>query len=77
MIIKLIKLIKQMRGERGVTVVEYALLVTLVGIVAIISIQVVGGELEKTFSAVGTALEESTGEGTPDDDYGYGCSRRR
>ena len=45
-----------MRDEEGVTAIEYGLIAALIAIVIIASLQIVGTQLNITFSKIGSAL---------------------
>lgn len=45
-----------MRDEEGVTAIEYGLIAALIAIVIIASLQIVGTQLNLTFSKIGSAL---------------------
>ena len=44
-------------GERGATLVEYALLLALIAVVAIAAITLLGGNVSKKLSGVGSSLQ--------------------
>ena len=44
------------KTDRGATLVEYALLVALIAVVCIIAITVLGGNADKKFSQIGSAI---------------------
>ncbi|MGY2491452.1 Flp family type IVb pilin [Cupriavidus sp. CP313] len=44
------------RDEDGVTAIEYGLIAALIAVVIIGSVQIVGTQLDATFTAIGTAL---------------------
>lgn len=44
------------REEDGVTAIEYGLIAALIAVVIIAAITVVGSQLKKTFSTIGTKL---------------------
>ena len=44
------------KKDEGVTAIEYGLIAALIAVVIIVAITLVGTELEKTFSAVSSAL---------------------
>ena len=51
------KLIKNfIREEDGVTAIEYGLIAALIAVVIIAAVTIVGTQLKKTFSTIGTKL---------------------
>lgn len=53
------KLIRFLKDEEGVTAIEYGLIAALIAIVIIAALQLVGGELQDTFTKIGTTLEDA------------------
>lgn len=47
---------KFLREEDGVTAIEYGLIAALIAVVIIAAVTIVGTQLNKTFTAVGTKL---------------------
>ncbi len=47
---------KLLSNESGATAIEYGLIAALISVVIITAVTFLGGELENTFSTVGTAL---------------------
>ncbi|HJV00210.1 MAG TPA: Flp family type IVb pilin [Burkholderiaceae bacterium] len=47
---------KFLREEDGVTAIEYGLIAALIAVVIIAAVTIVGTQLNKTFSTVGTKL---------------------
>ena len=47
---------KFMREEDGVTAIEYGLIAALIAVVIIASVTIVGTQLDKVFTKIGTAL---------------------
>lgn len=47
-------------NESGATAIEYGLIAALISVVIIVAVQTVGGELESTFSEIGSALGGSS-----------------
>ncbi|UTY58816.1 Flp family type IVb pilin [Massilia sp. erpn] len=45
-----------LRDEQGVTAIEYGLIAALIAVVIIGAVTIVGTQLNKTFTAVGTKL---------------------
>jgi pilus assembly protein Flp/PilA len=52
------------RDESGATAIEYGLIAALLAVAIIASLQLVGGELTKTFTKVQTSLSTANGGGT-------------
>jgi len=48
---------KFIRDEQGVTAIEYGLIAALIAVVIIAAVKLVGTQLEKTFSKIGTQLK--------------------
>lgn len=46
-----------LRDEQGVTAIEYGLIAALIAVVIIAAVKLVGTQLEKTFSKIGTQLK--------------------
>jgi len=44
------------KNESGATAIEYGLIAALISIVIILAVSTVGGQLNKTFSTVGSSL---------------------
>ncbi|WP_219114780.1 Flp family type IVb pilin [Janthinobacterium sp. UMAB-56] len=49
------------REEDGVTAIEYGLIAALIAVVIIAAITIVGTQLKKTFSSIGTKLTTANG----------------
>ncbi|RJG28096.1 Flp family type IVb pilin [Massilia cavernae] len=49
-----------MQEEDGVTAIEYGLIAALIAVVIIASVDIVGDELVKVFTAIGTELGKAT-----------------
>jgi pilus assembly protein Flp/PilA len=49
------------REEDGVTAIEYGLIAALIAVVIIAAITIVGTQLKKTFSTIGTKLTAANG----------------
>ena len=47
------------KKDEGVTAIEYGLIAALIAVVIIVAITLVGTELEKTFTAISTALSDA------------------
>ena len=52
---------KFVRDEEGVTAIEYGLIAALIAVVIIASVKLVGTELIKTFTKIGTELTTANG----------------
>ncbi|HEU4842795.1 MAG TPA: Flp family type IVb pilin [Burkholderiaceae bacterium] len=52
---------KFLREEDGVTAIEYGLIAALIAVVIIAAVTVVGTQLNKTFTAVGSKLTTANG----------------
>jgi len=46
-----------LRSQRGAGMVEYALLVALIAIVLVVAVSFFAGELNESFSSIGTAVD--------------------
>lgn len=53
------KLVKLFKKEDGATAIEYGLIAALISVVIIAAVTFVGGALNNTFNAVGSALGSS------------------
>ena len=51
------KLISFLKDEEGATAIEYGLLAGLISVVIILAVTAVGGELNRIFNAIDTALK--------------------
>jgi len=51
------KLMEFLRDEEGVTAIEYALIAALIAVAIIAGVTLVGTEVSKTFSEVGSAIQ--------------------
>lgn len=51
------------KDEAGVTAIEYGLIAALVAVVIIGALQLLGTELDTTFTAVSTAMQGANGGG--------------
>ncbi|MEG0880641.1 MAG: Flp family type IVb pilin [Janthinobacterium sp.] len=49
------------REEDGVTAIEYGLIAALIAVVIIAAVTIVGTQLKKTFSSIGTSLKTANG----------------
>lgn len=54
------KLYNLLKDESGATAIEYGLIAALISVVIIAALQVVGGQLNATYSKVGSALGTAT-----------------
>lgn len=50
---------KFLRDEEGVTAIEYALIAALIAVVIIAAVQLVGGEVNDTFTTIGETLNNA------------------
>jgi pilus assembly protein Flp/PilA len=59
---KFISSVKQfVAAEEGVTMIEYGLLAALIAVVCIAAITIVGTQLNKLFTTIGTTLSTANG----------------
>ncbi len=49
-----------MKDESGATAIEYGLIAALISLAIIAGLKIIGPELKKTFSSIGTALQSAT-----------------
>ncbi len=52
---------KFVKDESGATAIEYGLIAALVSVVIIAALQVIGPQLQATFTTIGTALTGANG----------------
>jgi pilus assembly protein Flp/PilA len=50
---------KFVRDEQGVTAIEYGLIAALIAVVIIAAVKIVGTQLDKTFSKIGSELTKA------------------
>ena len=53
---------KILRNSEGATAIEYGLIAALIAVAAITAMGTIGGQLNTTFTKVGTDMSEETGE---------------
>lgn len=54
---------KMRRDEQGATAIEYGLIAALIAVAAISALDLVGGQVEQTFTKAGETLETANGGG--------------
>ena len=52
---------KFLKNESGATAIEYGLIAALISVVIIVAVSTLGGQLNKTFSTVGSSLTSANG----------------
>lgn len=52
---------KFLREEDGVTAIEYGLIAALIAVVIIAAVTIIGTQLNKTFTSIGTSLSTANG----------------